>query len=250
MSPAAKSHPPVNPHGEGDEYTFCGTCAFAPVCLPTGYDKSALAELHLIIEHVGPFSAGHLVFRQNEPLTAIYAVRAGMVKTSMLDDEGQEKVLGFHLPGELVGLNAIYPGRYPCDAICLDAVTLCRFSFGAIATLATRVPGIQEQLLRLLSKDIGALSLLAGDYSADQRMAAFLVRLSQRYAERGYSATRFRLSMSRGDIANHLRLATETVSRVLRRFIDDGLITVDRREIELRQLPKLMELGRSLLPSA
>ena len=93
---------------------------------------------------------------------------------------------------------------------------LCRFSFPKIAVLATRVPGLQQQLFRLLSRDIGKAALLAGDWSADQRMAAFLVGLSRRLAARGFSADRFQLTMSRTDIANYLRLAPETVSRVLR----------------------------------
>ena len=93
-------------------------------------------------------------------------------------------------------------------------------------------------------------SLLAGDFSADERLAAFLLRMSERYAARGYSATRFRLTMSRTDIANYLRLATETVSRVLQRFDHEGLIAVDRREIELREPARLRQLARSVLREA
>jgi CRP/FNR family transcriptional regulator len=217
------------------------------VCLPNGYDKTALTQLHCLIEHVGPFATGRHVFRVNDAFTAVYAVRAGTVKTYVVDDQGREQVLGFHLPGELVGLNAIYPARYPCNAVVLDRATLCRFSFPAMATLAARVPGIQQQLFRLLSKDIGSASQLAGDFAADERVAAFLVGLAERYAARGFSATRFRLSMSRADIANYLRLATETISRVLRRFQDDGLIGVVRREVELREPARLRHLARCVL---
>jgi CRP/FNR family transcriptional regulator len=164
-----------------------------------------------------------------------------------MDEEGREQVLGFHLPGEMVGLNAIHPARYPCDAIALDTVYLCRFSFPALATLATRMPGIQQQLFRLLSADIGRAALLAGDYNANERMSAFLILLADRYAARGFSATRFRLSMSRGDIANHLRLAAETVSRVLRRFQDQGLIKVEERDVELLDAPQLRKMARCIL---
>ena len=243
---AAREHA-INPHGEGDEFTFCGTCAFAPVCLPAGYDKPSLAALHLIIQHVGPFPAGTHVFRANDPFQAVYAVRSGTVKTCLVDDEGREQVLGFHLPGELVGLNAIWGARYPCNAVTLESATLCRFSFSAIAELATRVPNLQQQLFRLMSKDIVESSQLGGDFGADERLAGFLVGLSRRYAARGYSRTRFRLTMSRGDIANYLRLAPETVSRCLRRFQDEHLIGVDRRELELLQPDRLEHLGRCVL---
>jgi CRP/FNR family transcriptional regulator, anaerobic regulatory protein len=110
-----------------------------------------------------------------------------------------------------------------------------------------RLPGLQAQLFRLLSQDIGKAALLAGDYSADQRMAAFLVSLSRRFAARGFSATRLRLTMSRTDMANYLRLASETVSRVLRRFQDDGLIAVDRRELEIRDPAGLHAIARAVL---
>ncbi len=237
----------INPEGEGDEFAFCGTCAFAPVCLPQGFDKTALGALHCLIEHVGPYAPGAPLFKVNDPFDAVFAVRAGAIKTYVIDDQGREQVLGFYLPGELVGLNGVYPARYPCSAVVLDTTTICRFSFPAMATLASRIPGIQQQLFRLMSKDIGQASMLAGDFSADERLAAFLVAMAERYAARGFSATRFRLVMSRADIANYLRLATETVSRVLRRFQDDGLIAVDRREVQLREPSKLRHLGRSVL---
>jgi CRP/FNR family transcriptional regulator len=149
----------------------------------------------------------------------------------------------------MVGLNAIHPDYYPCDAIALDSVYLCRFSFPALATLAARIPGIQQQLFRLLSKDIGTASLLAGDFSAEERMAAFLVALADRYAARGFSATAFRLSMPRADIANYLRLAAETVSRVLRRFQDQQLIRVDGRDIKFTDPVALRALARNVLHS-
>ena len=184
-------------------------------------DKAALGDLHVLVDHVGPFHEGEHIFREGDPFTAIAAVRVGTVKTYVVDPDGQEHVLGFFLPGEVIGLNAISQETYPCNAVALDTAVLCKFSFPKIAVLATRMPGLQTKLFRLLSQDIGKAALLAGDYSADQRMAAFLMSLSKRYAERGFSATRFHLTMSRTDIANYLRLAPETVSRVLRRFQDE-----------------------------
>jgi CRP/FNR family transcriptional regulator len=109
------------------------------------------------------------------------------------------------------------------------------------------MPGLQQQLFRLLSLDIGKASLLAGNFTADERMAALLISISRRYAARGFSANRFRLTMSRADIANYLRLAAETVSRVFRRFQDDGLIHVDRREIELLKPDAIEEMARNVL---
>lgn len=232
---------------DGDERHFCSTCAFSATCIGSGFDKGRLGELHVLVEHVGTYREGEHVFREGEPFGAIAAVRTGTVKTYVTDLAGREQVLGFFLPGEVIGLNAISQDHYPCNAVALDTVSLCRFSFSRMAMLATRMPGLQQRLFRLLSGDIGKAALLAGDFSADERLAAFLVMLSRRYAARGFSATRFRLTMSRTDMANYLRLAAETVSRVLRRFQEDGIILVDRREIEVLNPPGLQQLARNVL---
>ena len=232
---------------DGDELTFCSTCAFSSACLDHGYDKSRLNDLHVLVEHTGPYREGQHIFREGDGFNAIAAIRAGTVKTYVTDLEGREKVLGFFLQSELIGLNAISSSRYPCNAVALDTVFLCRFSFPKMAVLAARIPGLQEQLFRLLSEDIGKASLLAGDFSAEERLSAFLLVISRRYADRGLSATQFRLTMARTDIANYLRLAPETISRILRRFQELGLIRVQRREIELRDVAQLHDIARNVL---
>ena len=232
---------------DGDELNFCTTCAFSQACLSHGYDKSSLAELHVLVEHIGPFHEGESLFREGDPFNAIAAVRSGTVKTNVFDANGDEQVLGFFLPGEVIGLNAIHQAKYPCNAVALDTVMLCRFSFPKMALLASKMPGLQTQLFRLLSQDIGKASLLAGDYTADQRIAAFLISLSQRYAARGFSARQFNLTMSRSDMASYLRLAPETVSRILRRFQDEGLISVNRREFTLDNIEQVLEIAKPIL---
>jgi CRP/FNR family transcriptional regulator, anaerobic regulatory protein len=232
---------------DGDAIHFCSSCSFSAACLDSGYDKARLRELHVLVEHVGPYREGEYVFREGDEFSAIAAVRAGTIKTYVNDLAGREQVLGFILPGEVIGLNAISRSRYPCNAVALDTVLLCRFSFPKMATLAATMPGLQQQLFRLLSEDIGKASLLAGDFDADERLAAFLISLSRRYASRGLSPTRFRLPMRRTDIANYLRLAAETVSRILRRFQDEGIVRVDRREIEILDRRRLEALSRDIL---
>lgn len=232
---------------DGDTLRFCSTCAFSQACLAEGMDKRALMDLHMLVEHVGPLHAGQHIFREGDPFEAIAAVRAGTVKTYLIDRDGREQVLGFHLPGEVIGLNAIDGDTYPCNAVALDTAMLCRFSFPRISLLAARLPGLQQHLFRLLSRDIGRAELLAGDHTADERMAAFLLGLSRRLAARGFSSDRFQLTMARTDMANYLRLAPETVSRVLKRLQDDGVLAIDRREVELLQREALEALAAPIL---
>jgi len=232
---------------DGDALNFCSTCAFSAVCIGNGYDKDHLRELHVLVEHVGPFAEGEHLFREGDDFNSIAAVRSGTAKTYVTDTQGREQVLGFFLPGDVIGLSAISESRYPCNAVALDRVLLCRFSFPNIAALATRMPGLQQHLFRLLSQDIGRAALLAGNFSADERMAAFLMQLSRRYASRGLEDGHFRVAMTRTDIANYLRLAPETVSRVLRRFQDNEWIRVERREIGLLKRDSLETLARAVL---
>lgn len=234
---------------DGDEFHFCTTCAFSQACLSQGYAKSDLAALHLLVDHAGPFKPGEHLFREGDAFNAIAAVRGGTVKTFINDVAGNEQVLGFHLPGEVIGLSGIHTEHYPCNAVALDTVTLCRFSFPQLSMLATRMPGLQQQLFKLLSLDIGKASLLAGDHTADERLAAFMVLLSRRYAARGFSATRFTLTMARADIANYLRLAPETVSRILKRFSTEGFIEIHQRDVHLPDLTRLEALARPVLRS-
>lgn len=234
---------------DGDAAHFCSTCVFGAVCTSHEVDKIALGELHFLVEHVGPFRANSYVFRTGEPFKAIYAVRSGVVKTVYAGSAGREHIAGFHLPGEMIGLAAIHAQRFPCDAVAVDTAYLCRFEFRTLATLTTRLPQVQAELFRLLSKDISNATLLAGDHAADERLAAFLLGLSRRLAARGFSARAFRLPMVRRDIANHLNLAPETVSRVLRRLHDQGWIRVADRQVELLRPDELARLAGAVLPA-
>jgi CRP/FNR family transcriptional regulator len=206
-------------------------------------DKRELRDLHVLVEHVGPLPSGSHIFREGQPFDAIAAVREGAVKTWRVDREGREQTLGFHLPGEVIGLSAIDGERYPCNADALDTVQLCRFSFPKIALLAARLPGLQKELFRLLSRDIGHAERLAADQPAESRLAAFLLNLSARIGGPGLVIDRFRLAMSRGDIASYLRLAPETVSRLFRRLQDDALMRAHGREIEVLDRPGLERLA-------
>lgn len=232
--------------GEGPDtdLDFCKTCALYHACAMVGFGEPALSPLHGLMEHLGPFRAGSIIIHQGDPFDAVFAVRAGGVKTCRRGEAGAEQVLGFHLPGEVVGLKAIYPGTFPCDVVALDDTFLCRFPFRAMSLLAARQPDVQQHLFRLISRELHAGVACAGEYSADARMAAFLVNLAQRSGQRGASSTRLRLCMSRGDIANYLNLAGETVSRVLARFRDRNLIEVRGRHLRLVDPAALRQIGQ------
>jgi CRP/FNR family transcriptional regulator len=226
----------------------CGTCSLAELCLPMGLHKNDVDKLETLIAPHGPLHADDHLFRVNDPFRAIFAVRGGCFKTYLVDETGREQVLGFHLPGELIGLDAIWPEKHQCNAVALDTASVCELPFGDVTHLASQIPSLQQTMFRLLSRDIGESHTLAGDLTAEQRIAAFLLSLSTRLKARGYSETHLTLAMPRRDIANYLRLATETVSRVFTRFEKDGIIAVDRRDVQLLDIDKLRKLGHLAAP--
>ena len=225
---------------------YCSKCNLVKLCLPMGLKPHELERMDGIVMRSDPLHEGDHLFRVADPFRAIYAVRAGSFKTYCVDDEGREHVLGFHFTGELVGLEAIYPERHLCNAIALETAAVCILPYERLNDLAGEIDGLRAQLIKLMSKDLAGATTLAGDFSAEERLAAFLVGLSHRFQHRGFSAREFNLSMSRRDIANYLRLAPETVTRVLTRFEKDDIIEVERRTVRLLDLLKLHDLAKCM----
>lgn len=220
----------------------CSRCSLASLCLPHGLSREDTERLDTVVHASTPLHAGDHLFRVGDAFQAIFAVRSGCFKSYMSDDTGREQVMGFHLPGELMGLGAIYPDHHQFNAVALDTATVCRLAYADLVDLAAQIPSLQHQLLRLMSKDIGGSQALTGDFTAAERLAAFLMSLSRRWQARGYSPAEFVLSMTRRDIANYLRLATETVSRTLAQFQEDGLIEAQRRTLRILDAPRLGRL--------
>lgn len=223
---------------------MCSSCSLAELCLPVGLDRGAIEQLDELVDRDGPLHAGEYLYREGDPFENLFAVRSGYLKTYTIDESGREQVLGFYLPGEMLGLEAIYPEKHQCNAVALDTASVCKLPYSQLSTLAGSIPGLQKQMFRLLSKDLQTSHALAGDFTAEERLAAFLLSMSSRLKLRGYSASHFILAMPRRDIANYLRLATETVSRVFKRFQTEGIIAVDRRDIRLLDIAKLDDIAR------
>jgi len=211
----------------------CSRCSLQDLCLPVGVSAQDMDTLDNLVETLGPMHSGDHLFHQGDAFFAIYAVRSGCVKSYVDSEDGEEQVLGFHLPGELVGLDAIYRGMHQCSAMTLDTAMVCRLPFDELSRMTREVPSLQRQLFRLMSRDLETSHSLSGNHSVEERMAAFLLGFGDRMRARGFSASHFVLPMSRHDIASYLRLATETVSRALTRFEKQGMIEVTRREIRL-----------------
>jgi len=224
----------------------CQNCSLFQLCLPVGLERGDLELLDRIIKRRRPVHRGEHLFRAGEPFQAIYTVRSGSVKTYAVSEDGGEQVTGFHLPGELFGLDAINAGRHPCSAVALEATSVCEVPFDRLEELGESVPSLPRQMLRVMSKTIlhdQTLLAYLSKKTAEERLAGFLFSLSRRFSQRGFSAREFNLSMSRVDIGNYLGLAEETVSRLFTRFQEQGLLNVVRKHVRLHDLDRLRELA-------
>jgi len=217
-----------------------------------GLAPEDVERLDEIVKRTRPLHRGDFLFREGDRFRSLYVVKTGSVKTFAPSSEGGEQVLGFHLPGEIIGLDAIDKDAHCCSAKVLETSAICEIPFARLEELTSSIPSLQHQMYRLLSKEIGQdtdMVLLLGKKNAEERLAAFLLGLSQRLHKRGLSPTDFYLSMSRHEIGNYLGLAVETVSRLFTRFQDDGLMRVDRKHIELLNLSALETLVSGAGPS-
>lgn len=224
----------------------CERCSIQDLCLPYGLEKQDLERLDTIIERKRPLQAGEFAYRHGDPFRTLFAVRSGVIKTSILEEDGDEHITGFHFPGELVGLDAISEGSHSCSACALDTTSLCEIPFDDLDDLAGKLPGLRKQLFKLMSHEIHKDDQERRSQSqsaADPRLASFLVDVSQRFAKLGYSPYDFRLKISNQDLASYLGLAPETVSRLFRRFRDQGLVTVKSKQVQIHDLEGLRRLG-------
>jgi CRP/FNR family transcriptional regulator len=223
----------------------CGSCCLRGVCLPCEMSEAELTRFDELISTKRKVARGVTLYRAGERFEAIYAVRSGGFKTIGNSRNGDEKIIGFHLPGEMLGLDAINSAQHGYDAVALEDSEVCVFPFAQLEYAAMKTPALQHQLFRVLSGDITrdqGLMLLLGAMNAEQRLAAFLLSLSRRFQRLGFAPNRFVLRMTREEIGNYLGLTIETVSRLFSRFHREGLLSLRQRDVEIRSPDGLRNL--------
>jgi CRP/FNR family transcriptional regulator len=204
-----------------------------------------MKSVESIINVKVPLQRGERLFTAGDSFQSIYAVKSGSVKIYMLAEDGEEQVLGFYMPGELLGLDGLNGKFHTCTAEALETTSICEVPYPTLEKMYQDVPALQREMCALMSREISEdhqMLLLLAKRSAEERLASFLLRLSRRFKSRGFSPTEFNLSMSRHDIGNYLGLATETISRIFSRFHDERLISVHRRKVHIYNLHKLEEM--------
>jgi CRP/FNR family transcriptional regulator len=214
----------------------CSSCNLREMCLPAGLCAEDLAHVENVVYARRRLKRGEALFQAGGEFSAVYAIRSGFFKTSLLDPEGREQVTGFFMGGELLGMDGI-GGAHHGTAVALEDSEVCVLPYALIEDLSREIPALQRQLHAVLAREIArdhGVMMLLGSMRAEERLATFLINLSRRFVRRGYSSTDFHLRMTREELGSFLGLKLETVSRLFSAFQKDGLIEVQQKHVRIR----------------
>ncbi len=220
----------------------CSNCNLRELCLPKGLREEDVAKMEQIVYARRRVKRGEALFNAGDDFHAVYAIRSGFLKTTVINDDGREQVTGFYMGGELLGMDGIGTGTYNGNAVALEDCEVCVLPFSLVEELGREIPTMQRHLHCVLSREIvrdHGVMMLLGSMRAEERLAAFLLNLSKRLTRRGYSPSDFHLRMTREEIGSFLGLKLETVSRLFSRFQDDGVIEVQQKHVQIRDIAGL-----------
>jgi len=227
----------------------CAACGFSDLCLPHGLKKEDWKLLDEVVQQEYTLGKGESLFSAGQPFKSLFAVHSGSIKSFILSNDGEEQIIGFHMPGDLLGFDALADDMYSCTAVALETCSVCEIPIKSLQNLCVKVPDLGKHIMMLMSQQITAqheMMLMLAKKSAEVRLATLLLNISSRFHVRGFSAQQYHLSMSRHDIGNYLGLAVETVSRLLTHLHEVNIIQVDRRYIKIRDMHRLQQLAQQV----
>jgi CRP/FNR family transcriptional regulator len=216
--------------------TRCSTCNLREICLPCGLqaNSSTFDDLVYTRKRV---KRGESLYRAGDEFKSLYAIRTGFFKSRVVLLDGRDQVIGFSMAGEVLGMDGIGTDLHAADTIALEDSEVCVIPYTRLFQ-----PDLQRQLHKVMSRELvrdQGVMMLLGTMRAEERLAAFLLNLSQRFLARGFSPREFHLRMTRDEIGSYLGLSLETVSRLFSRFQADGLITVQQKHILIHDIAAL-----------
>ncbi len=224
----------------------CAHCRLNAVCVSGTMTEEETAELEKIIVHINPLDQGDYLYRQGDKFESLYIVRSGSLKSYMTDAEGVEQIVNFNFPGDLLGLDAIEDLCHTTSVRALQPSAICKMSWNDFNKLSQTCSHFYSQCLSMFSREmihIHHMVMAMGQKGVEQKLAIFLLAISERMETHGFSATEFNLSMPRSDIANFLGVASETVSRELTQLQKDGIVQVDRRRVQIACMESLKSIA-------
>jgi CRP/FNR family transcriptional regulator len=223
----------------------CANCNVREICQPAGLSEGELDQLDALVNVRKKLKRGDTLYRAGEQFGALYAVRSGFFKARVTYEDGRDQVTGFSMAGEILGMDGIGHGTHNCDAVALEDSEVCSIPYARLEELSREITSLQRHFHKVMSREIvreSGVMMLLGAMRAEERIAAFLLNMSQRLAARGYSPLEFHLRMTREEIGSYLGLKLETVSRAFSKFHTDGLIEVEQKFIRIKSIEGLRQI--------
>ena len=223
----------------------CSSCNLRELCLPVGLSLKDIEKLEELVATRKKVKRGDSLFRAGDRFESLYAVRLGFLKSTVMSQDGREQVTGFHMAGELVGLDGISSELHSCDTVALEDTEVCVIPYERLEEVATAMPVLRNHFHKVMSREIvreHGVMLLLGSMRAEERLAAFLLNLVQRLQARGFSPSEFILRMTREEIGSYLGMKLETVSRTFSKFVEDGIIDVKQRYVHIKSTDGLRQI--------
>ncbi|MEO6973208.1 MAG: fumarate/nitrate reduction transcriptional regulator Fnr [Rhodoferax sp.] len=214
----------------------CSNCNLRELCMPLGLNTDEFRRIDELVTTRRKIKRGTALFHDGDKFTSLYAIRTGFFKTCVAAEDGRDQVTGFQMAGEIVGLDGIVNDHHTCNAVALEDAEVCVMPFERLEELSREVNAMQRHVHKIMSREIvreNGVMLLLGSMRAEERLAAFLLNLTQRLHARGFSASELVLRMTREEIGSYLGLKLETVSRTFSKFAEDGVVEVKQRHIRI-----------------
>lgn len=225
----------------------CSSCPMRGVCMPADLEPVQFSQVDQLVVRRIKIKQGEALYRDGDEFHSLSTVRSGFFKTSLVAETGHEQVVGFHMSGEMMGLDGIVTSRHLGDAVALEDSEVCSIPYARVSELSREIPALQHHLHKAMSREIvreHQMMLLLGSMKAQERLAAFLGSLVNRLRERGFSSTELILRMTRAEIGSYLGLTLETVSRAFSSLTRLGALAVHQRHIRIQDA----DLLKGILP--
>ncbi|OGB73092.1 transcriptional regulator [Malikia spinosa] len=223
----------------------CSSCNLRELCMPVGLSPDEMSRLDSVISTRKRVKRGSALFNNGDRFSSLYAVRSGFFKTRVTSVDGRDQVTGFQMTGEILGMDGIVNDHHSCDAVALEDAEVCVMPFDRIESLSREFSALQHHVHKIMSREIvrdHGVMLLLGSMRAEERLAAFLLNLVQRLHSRGFSQSELVLRMTREEIGSYLGMKLETVSRTFSKFVEEGIIEVKQRHVQIKDTEALRRL--------
>lgn len=218
----------------------CKTCPIASAC----GDDSQCSQSDVANRSHRIFHRKEALFHSDEEFVGLYVLRSGSAKSYINTEDGDEQIVAFHYPGDILGIDGFDTNKHAYNVKFLETSSVCFIGTKELSRVLAESAIMRNRLFKAMSHalvDENRMRMNLGKYNSEQRMAKFLLTLSQRFEQRGLCSHTFDLSMTRTEIANYLGMAIETISRLLGKFQQCGAIEVEHRQINIVDENKLMQ---------